>query len=196
MTAKQLHVSCDGQLWADQDEFWRSATPEQLLRERKRHGAPIDDLPTLVDPLASGVFLRSALVAIEHVYEQVEASNGGLVIALEPDDIVVAKRNGAAAIMLGSEGSRLIQDNVDVLRALHRLGLRHLQLTWAWETSVGTPQSDTSGRGLTDFGRDLVSELNDVGVMIDVAHLSYASIGERCAPRVCRCWRRTRALSH
>ena len=80
-------------------------------------------------------------MAIEHVYEQVEASNGGLVIALEPDDIVAAKRNGAAAIMLGSEGSRLIQDNVDVLRALHRLGLRHLQLTWAWETSVGTPRA-------------------------------------------------------
>ena len=39
-------------------------------------------------------------------------------------------------------------------------------------------QSDTSGRGLTDFGRDLVSELNDLGVMIDVAHLSYASIAE------------------
>src|SRR5262245_22885656 len=73
VTAKQLHVSCDGQLWTDQETFWSSATPEQLRRERQRVGASDDDLPTLVDPLTTGVFLRSALVAIEHVYEQVEA---------------------------------------------------------------------------------------------------------------------------
>jgi membrane dipeptidase len=118
------------------------------------------------------------VIAIEHVREQIEASEGGLVLALEPEDIRTAKARGAAALMLGSEGSRLVQDSFEVLRALHRLGLRHLQLSWAWETSVGTPQSDTSGRGLTAFGRDLVRELNDLGVMIDVAHLSYASIAE------------------
>ena len=178
VTAKQVHISCDGQIYADQDTFWSSATPQQLVRERARVGASTDTLPTLIDPLASGLFLRSALVAIEHVRAQIDASDGGLVLALEPEDIVAAKRAGAAALLIGTEGSRLIQSDLGVLRALHRLGLRHLQLSWAWETSAGTPQSDTSGRGLTDFGRDLVRELGDLGVMIDVAHLSYASIAE------------------
>jgi membrane dipeptidase len=178
VTAKQLHISCDGQIYADQRTFWSSATRDQLIRERTRVGASIDDLPPPADTAATGVYLRSAVIAIEYVREQIDASEGGLVLALEPQDIREAKRRGAAALMLGSEGSRFIQDSVEVLRALQRLGLRHLQLSWAWETSVGTPQSDTSGRGLTDFGRELVHELNDLGVMIDVAHLSYASIAE------------------
>lgn len=178
VTAKQLHISCDGQIYADRSTFLSSATRDQLIRERKRVGASVDDLPPPVDFVASGLYLRAAVIAIEHVREQIEASDGGLVLALEPRDIREAKERGAAAILLGSEGSRLIQDSFEVLRALHRLGLRHLQLSWAWETSVGTPQSDASGRGLTKFGRDLVGELNDLGVMIDVAHLSYASIAE------------------
>lgn len=178
VTAKQVHITCDGQIYADQDMFWSSATTEQLVRERARVGASTEQLPALIDPLASGVFLRSALVAIEHVRAQIDASDGGLVLALEPEDIVAAKRDGSAALLIGTEGSRLIQSDLGVLRALHRLGLRHLQLSWAWETSAGTPQSDTSGRGLSEFGRDLVHELNDLGIMVDVAHLSYASIAE------------------
>ena len=178
VTAKQVHITCDGQIYADQDTFWSSATPEQLVRERARVGASTDELPKLIDPLSSGVFLRSALVALEHVRAQIEASDGGLVLALEPEDIVAAKRAGAAALLIGTEGSRLIQSDLGVLRAFHRLGLRHLQLSWAWQTSAGTPQSDTSGRGLSQFGRELVHELNDLGIIVDVAHLSYASIAE------------------
>jgi membrane dipeptidase len=116
------------------------------------------------------------MTALDYVYWQVEKSGGRLVLALEADDIRTAKRSDAVALLLGSEGSRLIDDKLEVLRMLVRMGLRHLQLSWAWETSVGTPQSDTSGRGLTDFGRDLVRELNDLGVIVDVAHLSYRSI--------------------
>lgn len=178
VTAKQVHISCDGQIYADQETFWRSATPQQLVRERARVGASTDQLPTLMDPQASEVFLRSALIAIEHVRAQIDASDGALVLALEPEDIIAAKKVGAAALLIGTEGSRLIQSDLGVLRALYRLGLRHLQLSWAWETPAGTPQSDTSGRGLTDFGRELVRELNDLGVLVDVAHLSYASIAE------------------
>jgi membrane dipeptidase len=178
VTAKQVHITCDGQIYADQDTFWSSATPQQLVRERARVGASTEALPKLIDPLASGIFLRSALIALEHVRAQIDASDGGLVLALEPEDIVAAKRAGAAALLIGTEGSRLIQNDLGVLRALHRLGLRHLQLSWAWETSAGTPQSDTSGRGLTEFGRALVRELNDLGILVDVAHLSYASIAE------------------
>jgi membrane dipeptidase len=178
VTAKQVHISCDGQIYGEQEDFWSSATPEQLVKERARVGASTTDLPKLADTAATGLFLRSALIAIEHLRTQIDASGGGHVLALEADDIVAAKRAGAAALLLGSEGSRLIQSDLGVLRALYRLGLRHLQLSWAWETSVGTPQSDTSGRGITPFGREVVRELNDLGVIVDVAHLSYASIAD------------------
>jgi len=176
VTAKQLHISLDGQVWANRETFLGSATAQQLVRERERVGA----VRTMEAPsgafVSSGQFLSAAMTALDYVYWQVENSGGRLVLALEANDVRAAKRNGGAALLLGSEGSRLLDDKLEVLRMLVRLGLRHLQLSWAWETSVGTPQSDTSGRGLTDFGRDLVRELNDLGVIVDVAHLSYRSI--------------------
>jgi membrane dipeptidase len=149
-----------------------------LARERARVGAAA---PAETDGSAftsSGQFLSAAMTALDYVYWQVEKSGGRTVLALEAEDIRLAKRNGAVALLLGSEGSRLIDDKLDVLRMLVRMGLRHLELSWAWETSVGAPQSDTSSRGLTDFGRDLVRELNDLGVIVDVAHLSYQSIAD------------------
>lgn len=176
VTAKQLHISLDGQVWADRETFLGSATAQQLVRERERVGAVgAVEAPSRAF-VSSGQFLSAAITALDYVYWQVENSGGRMVLALEAEDILAAKRNGAVALLLGSEGSRLIDDKLEVLRMLVRMGLRHLQLSWAWETSVGTPQSDTSGRGLTDFGRDLVHELNDLGVIVDVAHLSYRSI--------------------
>ena len=115
-------------------------------------------------------------MALDYVMWQVERSNGSLRIAFEPADIVKAKRDGASILVLGSEGSRLIEERFEVLRVLVRLGLRHLAISWAWDTPVGAPQSDRSGKGLTDYGKDLVRELNRLGVIVDVAHLARRSI--------------------
>jgi len=59
---------------------------------------------------------------------------------------------------------------------LYRLGLRQLGLSWAFDTEIGAPQSDRSGRGLTDFGRDVVRELNNLGMVVDATHLARRSI--------------------
>ncbi len=180
VTAKQLMLSVDARLHTDRDTFLASARGRGYLREARRHERPLpmDDETAAVralGPTESEGFLRSALVAMDYVYWQVERSNGGIRIALTPSDITAAKRDGAIAFVLGSEGSRLIEDRLEVLRMLYRLGLRHLQLSWALETTVGAPQSDHSGRGLTDFGRDLIRELNRLGVIVDVSHLAIRS---------------------
>jgi membrane dipeptidase len=151
VTAKQVHVSLDSRIWADKAAYLASRTEEIG-------------------------FAKRALVAIDYLYWQVEQSPDRLMIALTPLDILEAKRTGRAALLLGSEGARLIEGRLELLRMFHRLGLRHVQLTWAWHTAVGTPQSDTSGRGLTDYGRDLIREMNRLGMIVDVSHLSYASI--------------------
>jgi membrane dipeptidase len=184
VTAKQLMLSVDARLHANRETFLASVRGRGYAREARRHGRLPADAPetdqTLqpLGPEASEGFLKSALVALDYVLWQVEQSEGRIVVALEPDDIVRAKENGAVALLLGSEGSRLIEDRVEVLRMLHRLGLRHLQLSWALETTVGAPQSDQTGRGLTDFGRELIRELNRLGMIVDVSHLAYRSIEE------------------
>ncbi|HEV8228653.1 MAG TPA: membrane dipeptidase, partial [Candidatus Limnocylindria bacterium] len=183
VTAKQLQISLDGQLWTTLGNYVASAPRVSIHREYQRkldEGVAADWYAKLLDKApaesSSAGFLRRALVALDYVFWQVESSGGKLRIAYEPADIVAAKRDGALALMLGSEGSRLIEERFEVLRVLARLGLRHLALSWAWDTPVGAPQSDTSGRGLTEYGRDLVRECNRIGVTVDVAHLARQSI--------------------
>jgi membrane dipeptidase len=153
VTAKQIHICLDGLLWANREDFLASATLEEG-------------------------YLRRALVAMDYIYWQVEQSKGRIIIALEPQDILRAKGQGAIALLLGSEGSRLLENRIEVLRILYRLGLRHLQLSWAWETAVGAPQRDQGGRGLTGFGREVIREMNHLGMIVDVAHLAYQSMYE------------------
>lgn len=190
VTAKQLMLAVDARIHADQATFMSSGQArgyDRYLRRRHTTASPVatsavaipaaeDDLR--VAPLGAAEsegFLKSAIVAFDYVHWQVEQSKGRLRIALTPDDIEAAKRDGATALLLGSEGSRLIEDRLEVLRMLYKLGLRHLQLSWALETTVGAPQAVTSGRGLTDFGRDLIREMNRIGVIVDVSHLAVQS---------------------
>ena len=177
VTAKQLMISLDARTHADRETFLASVRGRGYGRESKRQERPPEAAtePIAMRPLGateSEGFLKSALVAIDYVYWQVDRSGGRLRIALEADDVLAAKRDGARALVLGSEGSRLIEDRLEVLRMLYRLGLRHLQLSWAVETTIGAPQSDLSGRGLTQFGRDVVRELNRLGIIVDVSHLA------------------------
>jgi membrane dipeptidase len=151
VTAKQLHICLDGLIYNASDVFYAS--------REQRQG-----------------YLWRALVALDYVHWMVESSQGEIVIARTPEDIVQAKAKGRIALLLGAEGPRLIEDRLEVLRMLYRMGLRHLQLSWAWETTVGASQNDKSGKGLSDFGRSLIRELNRLGIIVDVSHLSYQSI--------------------
>lgn len=164
VTAKQLHIGLDVRLWG---------TPEQFRSSSASCGRP---LKAHADPTTSDGFLKSAVIALDYVYELTERTNGEITLALEPADIVAAKKNNRLALLLGAEGARLTEYRLEVLRILVRLGLRHLQLTWAVDNPVGATQNDTSGRGLTDFGRSLIGELNRLGVIVDVSHLSYQAI--------------------
>lgn len=180
VTAKQLMLSVDVRIHADKETFLASTRGRGYMREARRHERPLETGDDRIDvhalgPAESEGFLKSALIAIDYVHWQAERSGGRIRVALGPGDIEAAKRDGAIALVLGSEGSRLIEDSLPVLRMLYRLGLRHLQISWALETTVGAPQSDKSGRGLTDFGKDLIRELNRLGVIVDVSHLAVRS---------------------
>ena len=166
VTAKQLHVSVDVRIGAPSATYQSSTKGPGLTLEGS------------LDPTTSDGFLKSALIALDHVDHVVAQSDGLISIALEPGDILAAKRRGGIALLLGAEGARLTEYRLEVLRILARLGLRHLQLSWAVDHPLGTTQSDTSGRGLTPLGLEFVRELNRLGLIVDVSHLSYRSIAD------------------
>ena len=117
---------------------------------------------------------EEALKIIELVKTQVAQHPGDLVFATSADGIVEAKQAGKIAILMGVEGGHMIDSSLDHLRHLHELGARYMTLTHGvhlpWAGSSGDkPEEDP---GLTDFGREVVAEMNRLGMMVDVSHIS------------------------
>jgi membrane dipeptidase len=98
-----------------------------------------------------------------------------LLFATTAADVERAKRDGKVAVLIGVEGGHAIENSLDNLRALYGRGTRYLTLTWnngtEWAgSSIGV--GGTRTEGLTDFGRDVVREMNRLGMLVDVSHVS------------------------
>jgi membrane dipeptidase len=87
------------------------------------------------------------------------------------DDIARAKREGKAGVILGWQNSTGFGDHLPLVAVYHELGLRIVQLTYNTANTVGSGCYETHDGGLTDFGHDLVEELNRVGILIDLSHV-------------------------
>jgi membrane dipeptidase len=94
------------------------------------------------------------------------------------EDIVDAKRQNRIGLLLGAEGAKYIERRIENLRTLFELGLRHTLLTWAFNNHVSASEADTTGAGLTEFGREVVLEMNRLGMVIDTTHLSRAAMAD------------------
>lgn len=95
--------------------------------------------------------------------------------ATSTDDIRRIKREGKRSILIGIEGGHAIEDSLEVLRSFYRLGARYMTLTHSntnnWADSSGDNAPKTHG-GLNDFGRQVVLEMNRLGMLVDISHVS------------------------
>jgi len=117
--------------------------------------------------------VKRSLVLIDHVRRLAEQHPNEIVLATTAAEVRAAHKAGRFAALMGMEGGHMIDDNLSVLRDYQRLGVRYLTLSH----SINTNWSDSSGdkpvhNGLTDFGKDVVRELNRLGVMVDISHVS------------------------
>jgi membrane dipeptidase len=116
---------------------------------------------------------RRALDLIDVVYRAAERHPEDLVLAYTAADIRRAKRQRKIAALMGIEGGHAIEDSLFALRDFYRLGVRYMTLThnntnnWA-DACCDTPRHN----GLSDFGREVVREMNRVGMLIDISHVS------------------------
>ncbi|MCP3100584.1 dipeptidase [Myxococcus sp. K15C18031901] len=134
-----------------------------------------------VEPKAfAGQETHRALRLIDAVLTAVERHPDQLVLALSSKDIVAARtgKQKKLAALMGVEGGHAIQDDLGVLRDFYRLGVRYMTLTWSnthgWADSSGDLQDEKVKHhdGLTDFGRDVVREMNRLGMLVDISHVS------------------------
>ncbi|GAC1479682.1 MAG: dipeptidase [Gemmatimonadaceae bacterium] len=99
-------------------------------------------------------------------------------------DVERAKQERRVAIFIGVEGGHAIEGSLAKLRDLHRRGARYMTLTWnngnAWAgSSIG--ESGTRTGGLTAFGREVVSEMNRLGMLVDISHVSDSTFWDAIA---------------
>ncbi len=120
-----------------------------------------------------GTALSATLEQIEMVRAMIERYPDTFERALTSDDIVRAHASGKIASLIGVEGGHCIENSLNVLRQLYKLGARYMTLThsdtldWA-DSATDEPRHG----GLTAFGEDVIREMNRLGMMVDLSHVS------------------------
>ena len=127
-----------------------------------------------------GDALREALERIDAVHEMAARHPGEVVVAGSVAEIRSAVAAGKLVSLMGIEGGHIIEESLPALRDFHRLGVRYMTLTHSfhtsWADSSGTTETPEARHGgLTDFGREVVREMNRLGMLVDVSHVSDAT---------------------
>lgn len=113
------------------------------------------------------------LEQIDAVHAMIQRYPDDLELALTADDIERVFVTGRVASLLNAEGGHSIGDSLGALRIMHRLGVRYMTLTHNDNTDWADSATDQPAHGgLTDFGRDVVREMNRIGMLVDLSHVS------------------------
>lgn len=116
---------------------------------------------------------RRASDLMDTVYKQFQLHPADLTLATCSEQVRAARAQGKIAVLMGVEGGHAIDNNLDVLRDFFARGVRYMTLThnaatdWA-DSSSQSPRH----KGLTEFGREVVREMNRLGMLVDISHVS------------------------
>src|SRR6266851_5765533 len=161
------------------DDYDLSGTPpvpyRTSLERMKQGGMTAEFFSLYVRPwyVEHGGAARRTLDMIDSVYRAVERHPTDLMLATSAADIRRAKREKKIAALMGIEGGHAIENSLPALRQFYRLGVRYMALTWNntndWADAA---RGEKKHHGLSDFGKDVVGEMNRLGMLVDVSHVS------------------------
>ncbi len=125
-----------------------------------------------------GHFARHTFDLIDSVYQQAARHPDRMMMAFSVADIERAHREHKLAALMGIEGGHSIENDMHLLRDYYRLGVRYMTLSWSntneWADSSGDMDDPKvqHHNGLTDFGKQVVLEMNRLGMMVDISHVA------------------------
>ena len=185
------HLDAPDQLsekWADVGK--RGATPHFDIPRALEGGltAPFFSIYVAAKYDGRGA-ARRALELIDLTRRVVDGHPREMVLAASVAEIRAAKQAGKIAVLMGIEGGHAIEDSLPVLREMYRAGVRYMTLThtntnhWADSSGRFTETGPEVKRlavhgGLSDFGREVVKEMNRLGMIVDVSHVSGDTIDD------------------
>ena len=117
--------------------------------------------------------LKRTLQLFDCFYNELAENEDELSLVLSSADLESARRENKIGALLSIEGGEALEGDLGVLRMLHKLGVRAIGLTWNERNQIAEGVGEClSGGGLTEFGVSTVKEMNRLGVIVDVSHLS------------------------
>ena len=133
--------------------------------------------------------IKQALDQIDSVREQARSHPKEITLATTAVEVREARKSGKIALLMGVEGGHMIASDLSVLRSYAALGVRYMTLTHSGNDEWADSATDKAAHnGLTDFGKDVVAEMNRLGVMVDISHVSdktfYDALGVGKAPLI------------
>ena len=126
------------------------------------------------------IAVKDALMQIDRFYSEIAKYPDQVGVATNLAEVQSLRRQGKIAGILAIEGALALESDLGVLRMFHRLGLREMNLVHLLGNNIGdvgfSELNDDKGYGLTDYGRQLVAEMNRLGILIDLSHTGEQTI--------------------
>ncbi len=125
-----------------------------------------------------GHYAQHTLDLIDAVYQQAARRPDRMMMAFSVADIERAHKEKKLAALMGIEGGHSIENDIHLLRDYYRLGVRYMTLSWSntneWADSSGdiNDANIQHHNGLTDFGKEVVLEMNRLGMLVDISHVA------------------------
>src|SRR5262249_467048 len=117
--------------------------------------------------------VQKALDQIDAVHENVRKYSNDLVLCRTADEVRRAHKEGKIAALIGIEGGHMIGNDIRVLRLFGNLGVRYMTLSHFYNDEWADSSTDKPvHNGLTDFGKEVVREMNRQGILVDISHVS------------------------
>lgn len=123
--------------------------------------------------------------------DMARANSDLVTIALKTDDILAANRDGKTALLLGYQNTNLLDGRIRYVELFADLGVRVLQLTYNNQNDIGSSCYEAIDPGLSRFGREVVREMNQCGMLVDCSH-----VGDRTTLDAIECSHKPIAITH
>lgn len=126
--------------------------------------------------------VNDSVKRIAAVHKLAEDLPDTVAVCTTADDVRRARSQGKIAALMGMEGGHMINNSLPILQMYAKLGVRYLTLTHSLNTDWADSSSDQpKHNGLTEFGKEVVRELNRLGVMVDISHVADKTFGDALA---------------
>ena len=136
-----------------------------------------------------GPYIKFILKAYHQLQRDLASAPQLALLATTAADIERAQREGKIAVLLMIEGAEGIDGDLDLLPVYHQLGVRSMGLTWMYRNAVAEGNWEDTGAGLSPFGRQVVREMNQLRMIVDVAHATertfWDTLETSAAPVIC-----------